>query len=260
MDLGIEGRAAIVTGASKGIGLATARLLARERARVLMVARGEGALRAAAIEGEVATFAADVTDPDAADAIVEACEERFGAADILVNNAGTSSAVALDELTDEQWQEQWDLNVMASMRLMRAAAPAMQSRGWGRIVNVSSSSGKRPSSTNAAYTVAKTAQLALSRVYADAFAHSGVLVNAVTPGPVATGLWTAPGGMADQTAALKGISREQVLEEVSGRVPVGRLGSDDEIAWVIAFLCSERASNVAGASWSVDGGTVPSFL
>jgi 3-oxoacyl-[acyl-carrier protein] reductase len=146
------------------------------------------------------------------------------------------------------------------MRLMRAAAPRMERRGWGRIVNVSSSSGKRPSSTNAAYTVAKTAQLALSRVYADAYARSGVLVNAVTPGPVETGLWTAPGGMADQTAARKGIPREQVLEEVRGRVPIGRLGSEDEIASVIAFLCSERASNVAGASWSVDGGTVPSFL
>lgn len=260
MDLGIEGRAAIVTGASQGIGLATARLLARERVRVLMVARGEEALRLAAIEGEAATFAADVTDPDAADAIVEACEQRFGAVDILVNNAGTSSAVPLDELTDAQWQEQWELNVMASMRLMRAAAPRMERRGWGRIVNVSSSSGKRPSSTNAAYTVAKTAQLALSRVYADAYARSGVLVNAVTPGPVETGLWTAPGGMADQTAARKGITREQVLEEVRGRVPIGRLGSEDEIASVIAFLCSEHASNVAGASWSVDGGTVPSFL
>jgi 3-oxoacyl-[acyl-carrier protein] reductase len=262
MDLGIEGRAAIVTGASKGIGLATAALLARERARVLAVARGEEALSEAAnrIDGEVTTFAADVTDPDAAEAIVTACEDRFGAADIVVNNAGTSRAVALDELTDAEWQEQWDLNVMASMRLMRAAAPRMERRGWGRIVNVSSSSGKRPSSTNAAYTVAKTAQLALSRVYADAYARSGVLVNAVTPGPVGTGLWMAAGGIADQTAERKGISRDEVLEDVAGRVPIGRLGSEDEIASVIAFLCSERASNVAGASWSVDGGAVPSFL
>src|SRR4051794_4581811 len=135
MDLGIEGRSAVVTGASSGIGLATAPTLAGEGARVLMVARGEQKLAEAAarLEGDVRTLAADVTDPRT--------PERVGTVDILVNNAGPSAARPLDELTDDEWQEQWELHVMASLRLMRAVAPAMAERGWGRIVNVGSSAG-----------------------------------------------------------------------------------------------------------------------
>ena len=166
MDLGIEGRLAVVTGASRGIGAATAELLEAEGARVVRVSRGDGI---------------DVKAPDAAERIAE----RAGApVDILVNNAGTSSVRALDDVTDDEWYEQWELHVMASMRLMRAFAPGMAERGWGRIVNVSSSAGKRPSSNlSAAYSVAKAAQLSLSRVFADAYGARGVLVNAVAPGP-----------------------------------------------------------------------------
>ena len=129
----------------------------------------------------------------------------------LVNNAGTSSVRSLDELTDAEWQEQWELHVMAPMRLMRALAPAMAAAGGGRIVNVSSSSGKRPSLTNAAYSVTKAAMLSLSRVFADAFAAEGVLVNSVAPGPVETELWTGKGGLADQIAKRTGSTREEVL-------------------------------------------------
>jgi 3-oxoacyl-[acyl-carrier protein] reductase len=149
---------------------------------------------------------------------------------------------------------------MAPMRLMRAAAPLMVGRGWGRIVNVCSSSGKRPSSTNMAYSVTKAAQLSLSRAFADLYAAQGVLVNAVAPGPVASELWTAPGGLAEQAAAAQGKSREEVLEATAARVPLGRLGTEQEIAAVIAFLCSEAAADVAGAAWSVDGGTVPVII
>ena len=150
-----------------------ARLLEEEGARVLAVSRSQG-------------FQADVTDPGAAERIVAECEARFGGIDVLVNNAGTSEIKPLDELEDADWQAQWDLNVMASMHLMQAACPKMAERGGGRVVNVSSSSGKRPSQTNAAYSVAKAAQLSLSRAYADAWAGRGVLVNAVTPGIVAS--------------------------------------------------------------------------
>jgi 3-oxoacyl-[acyl-carrier protein] reductase len=143
---------------------------------------------------------------------------------------------------------------------MRAAAPVMAEAGWGRIVNVCSSSGKRPSSTNMAYSVTKAAELSLSRAFADLYASRGVLVNAVAPGPVAGDLWLAPGGLADQQAAARGISREEVLETTASRVPIGRMGSEEEVAAVIVFLCSERASDVAGAAWSVDGGTVPVII
>jgi 3-oxoacyl-[acyl-carrier protein] reductase len=243
MDLGITGRTAVVTGASRGIGAATARMLEQEGARVLAVSRSEGI---------------DVTDPGAPGRIVEAL--GGSAPDILVNNAGTSYARSLDELTDEDWAGQWELHVMASMRLMRAFAPAMAGRGWGRIVNVSSSAGKRPSLTNAAYSVTKAAQLSLSRVFADTWADRGVLVNAVAPGAVASSLWVGEGGLADQTAAVKGTTREEALEAQAAKIPLGRLATEEEIANVVVFLCSERASMVTGAAWAVDGGTVATIV
>ena len=265
MELGLAGRACIVTGASRGIGLAAARALAAEGARVLLVARGEEALadaaRACAADGgEAAALALDVTEPDAGERAVAACEEHFGAVHVLVNNAGTSEVKPLEELTDDEWRAQWELNVMASLRLMRAVAPGMAERGWGRIVNVCSSSGKRPSSSNAAYSVGKAAQLSLSRAFADHYAGRGVLVNAVAPGPVASPLWTDPGGLADQAAEAKGTTREEALRASAEKIPLGRMGTEDEIAAVIAFLCSERASDVVGAAWSVDGGTVPTIV
>jgi 3-oxoacyl-[acyl-carrier protein] reductase len=243
MDLGITGRTAVVTGASRGIGAATARMLEQEGVRVLAVSRSEGI---------------DVTDPRAPERIVEAL--GGSAPDILVNNAGTSYARSLDELTDEDWAGQFELHVMASMRLMRAYAPVMAERGWGRIVNVSSSAGKRPSLTNAAYSVTKAAQLSLSRVFADTWADRGVLVNAVAPGAVASSLWVGEGGLADQTAAVKGLTREEALEAQAAKIPLGRLATEDEIASVVVFLCSERASMVTGAAWAVDGGAVATIV
>jgi 3-oxoacyl-[acyl-carrier protein] reductase len=242
MDLGITGRTAVVTGASRGIGAAAANMLEQEGARVLAVSRSAGI---------------DVTDPAAPERIAEALG---GAPDILVNNAGTSYARSLDDLTDEDWAAQWELHVMASMRLMRAFAPAMAERGWGRIVNVSSSAGKRPSLTNAAYSVTKAAQLSLSRVFADTWADRGVLVNAIAPGAVASSLWVGEGGLADQTAAAKGTTREEALEAQAAKIPLGRLATEEEIASVVVFLCSERASMVTGAAWAVDGGTVATIV
>jgi 3-oxoacyl-[acyl-carrier protein] reductase len=140
---------------------------------------------------------------------------------------------------------------------MRAAAPRMAQRGGGRIVNVCSSAGKRPSLTNAAYSVTKAAQLSLSRVFADAYASDGVLVNAVAPGAVASELWTGADGLAAQIAAERGGSRDDALAGQAAKIPLGRLAEPREIADVVLFLCSARASNVTGAAWSADGGTVP---
>jgi len=260
MDLGLDGKACIVTGATRGIGLATARLLHGEGARLLLVARDGDEVARVAGELGAEWITADVTVADDAERIVAACEERFGAVDVLVNNAGTSFVRPLEELTDDDWQGQWELNVMGPMRLMRAAAPRMAEAGGGRIVNVCSSSGKRPSLTNVAYSVTKAAQLSLSRHYADRYVGDGVLVNAVAPGPVTSPLWLGEGGLADQAAQAKGISRDEALEAQQAKVPLGRFAEPEEIAAVIVFLCSARASTVAGAAWSADGGTVPSFI
>jgi 3-oxoacyl-[acyl-carrier protein] reductase len=266
MDLGLDGKACVVTGASRGIGRAIARGLAAERAAVLLVGRDAEALERGAEEcrgagGQAATSPLDVTAPDAANRVVAACEDAFGGIDVLVNNAGASQARALDDLFDEDWQAQWDLHVMAPMRLMRAAAPRMAERGAGRIVNVSSSSGKRPSGNlDPPYSVTKAAELSLSRTFADRFAGTGVVVNAVTPGAVAGPLWTAAGGLADQAAAASGITRQEALEAQAGKIPLGRLAEPGEVADVICFLCSERASTVTGAAWSADGGSVPVII
>jgi 3-oxoacyl-[acyl-carrier protein] reductase len=244
MELGLTGKACVVTGASRGIGRAVANMLADEGAEVLAVSRSAG-------------LELDVTAPGAAERVLAECPEPWA----LVHTAGFSKTRSIDELSDEDWQRQWELHVMAPMRLMRALAPKMAEAGGGRIVNVSSSSGKRPSgSLDASYSVTKAAQLSLSRYFADRFAADGVLVNAVTPGPVSGATWEADGGLADQLAERAGSTRQEILEATGSRSPTGRMSSEDEIAAAIVFLCSERASNVAGAAWSLDGGSVPTIF
>ena len=203
----------------------------------------------------------DVTEPDAGERMVAAASEPFGGLDVLVNNAGTASRRALQDVPDDDWDAAWELNVMAPMRAMRAAIPAMAERGWGRVVNVCSSAAKRPSGQMPEYSVAKAAELSLSRLFADEYAKHGVLVNAICPGPVKSELWMEPGGLLDQTAELSGHdSREAALEAAGSSRPIGRLAEVSEIADAIVFLCSERASYVAGAAWSVDGGSVPVII
>ena len=266
MDLGLKERACVVTGAGRGIGAETARLLCAEGAHVLLVARNEERLSAAAEAARAAgadsgaraePLVLDITDEDAGERMLTAATEHFGALDVLVNNAGAAQWRDLDDVPDEDWRAQYELNVMAPLRAMRAAAPPMAKRGWGRIVNVCSTAGKRPSSAMPEYSVAKAAELSLSRLFADRFAGSGVLVNAICPGPVESEMWMEPGGLLDQSQRMSGdASREEALATAGSKRPIGRLAESSEIAGAIAFLCSERASYVAGAAWSVDGGTV----
>jgi NAD(P)-dependent dehydrogenase (short-subunit alcohol dehydrogenase family) len=266
VDLGLKGRSCVVTGASRGIGRETARLLCAEGTAVLLVGRNEERLEAARREalaagdeigGQAETLALDVTAEDAGERMLVAAIEHFGGLDVLVNNAGSAQWRDLDDVPDEDWRAQYELNVMAPLRAMRAAAPAMAGRGWGRIVNVCSTAGKRPSAAMPEYSVAKAAELSLSRLFADRYAKSGVLVNAICPGPVEGELWMEPGGLLDQSHRLSGAeSRKAALEAAGSKRPIGRLAEVGEIAAAIVFLCSERASYVSGAAWSVDGGTV----
>jgi 3-oxoacyl-[acyl-carrier protein] reductase len=266
MDLGLKGRTCVVTGAGRGIGAETARLLCAEGASVLLVARGEERLQSAAAAataagaeagGRAEILSLDITDQNAGELMLSAASDCFGALDVLVNNAGSAKWRDLDEVPDEDWRAQYELNVMAPLRAMRAAAPPMAERGWGRIINVCSTAGKRPSAAMPEYSVAKAAELSLSRLFADRYAKSGVLVNAICPGPVESEMWMEPGGLLDQSQAMSGAaSREEALKTAGSKRPIGRLAEVGEIASAIAFLCSDRASYVTGAAWSVDGGTV----
>src|SRR5207248_4364797 len=151
--------------------------------------------------------------------------------------------------------EMWQLNVMSFVRAIRAVLPGMRAAGEGVIVNVSSTSGKRPSTGMPNYSVTKAAVLSLSRLVADVYAKDGIRCNAVTPGPTATQAWLAEGGLADRQG-----DRDDVLAKVAAGRPLGRLAEPEEIAAVITFLCSDRAAFVTGAAWSVDGGTVPIII
>jgi 3-oxoacyl-[acyl-carrier protein] reductase len=241
-------------------------MLCAEGADVLLVARSERQLIDAADEcaaageaagGRAESLVADVAESGAAERIVREADGRLGQVDVLVNNAGTARRRDLEGVPDEDWYAAWELNVMAPMRLMRVAAPAMRERGWGRIVNVSSSSGKRPSGSTPEYSVAKAAQLSLSRLFADRYAADGVLINAICPGAVKSELWTEEGGLLDQVMEMEGLSsREEALASAAAGRPIGRLAEIDEVAGAIVFLCSEQASYTSGAAWSVDGGVV----
>ena len=168
-----------------------------------------------------------------------------------MNNVGWAEIHRFEDLTDEVWERSWQLNVMSAVRATRAVLPDMRARGTGAIVNVSSTAAKRPSTGMPEYSVTKAAMLSLSRLVADLYARDGIRCNAVTPGPTATDAWLGQGGLADQQG-----DREQVFAKVAAGRPLGRYAEPDEIAAVVVFLCSERASYVTGAAWSADGGTV----
>ena len=251
MDRGLRDRLCIVTGSTGGIGLVTASLLVEEGARVVTCGRSE-----APGIGEALHVQADLSRPGEPERVVA----EAGPADVLVNNAGFAEQRNFLEVTDEQWDAVWQLNVMSYVRAIRAAVPAMRERVGGVIVNVASTAGKRPSTGMPDYSVTKAAVLSLSRLVADLYAGDGVRCNAVAPGPTATEAWLGEGGLADQQAGRSGTSRDEVLDAVGKGRPLGRLAQPEEIAAVIAFLCSERASYVTGAAWSADGGTVPIII
>lgn len=261
MDLGLKDRICLVTGSTAGIGLETARMLAAEGARV--VVNGRNADRADQVRAEVGAelaVACDLSEPGAPDELVAETTEALGPVQCFVNNVGEAYQVGFEELTDEQWDAMWQLNVMSYVRCIRAVLPGMKEAGSGTIVNVSSTAGKRPSTGMPNYSVTKAAVLSLSRLVADLYARHGIRCNAVTPGPTATPAWLGDGGLADQQAAASIKTRLEVLEAVGAGRPLGRLAEPAEIASVITFLCSERASYVTGSAWSADGGTVPIII
>ncbi len=271
MDLQLAGQVVLITGGSKGIGLAAARMFAAEGAHVAIVARNREDLEAAGravteagqrarTPGKVAALTGDLSAPDVPSRVVREVEDTLGPVDVLVNNVGLAYQVTFDEVTDEQWDELWQLNVMSYVRMIRAVLPSMRARRTGAIVNVSSTAGKRPSTGMANYSVTKAAVQSLSRLVADTYAGDGIRSLAICPGPTTSEAWMEEGGLADQAAAIKGIDRDAILAATGKGRPMGRMASPDEIAASIVFAASPRASYVTGAAWSVDGGSVPVII
>lgn len=271
MDLKLAGQVVLVTGGSKGIGLAAAKMFAAEGAHVAIVARGREDLeaaghavteagKAARTPGKVAAITGDLSAPDVPARVVSEVEDSLGPIDVLVNNVGLAYQVTFDEVTDDQWDELWQLNVMSYVRCTRAVLPGMRARRSGAIVHVSSTTGKRPSAGMANYSITKAAVQSLARLVADTYAGDGIRSLSICPGPTTSEAWMDEGGLADQVAQGKGISREDALAATGKGRPMGRMASPDEIAAAIVFAASPRASYVTGAAWSVDGGSVPVII
>ncbi|MFC4564345.1 SDR family NAD(P)-dependent oxidoreductase [Nocardiopsis mangrovi] len=263
MDLKLAGRTAVVTGASKGIGLATARTLLDEGAKVVAVSRSTAPGLDALAGPSLVHLPADLADPDAADGLIGRAAEAFGGIDILVNNAGGPPPGArlprfsFNGSTDAEWEDIYRFNLFSQVRIVRAAIPAMLERGGGAIVNVSSVNARQPGTMNVDYASAKAALNTLTKALSEEFAPQGIRVNTVSPGPVRTAWWTEEGGAADIIAAGVGADRDAVMDTVAPemmKLAIGRLVTPQEVADMIALLASPRSASTTGADYVVDAG------
>ncbi len=256
MELGLTGRVALVTGGSKGIGRASALALAREGAKVAICARGREALQQAAeeiageTEGEVLPVAADMAKDEDARRFVETAFRNFGRLDILVNNAGGSPGGSHQNLTDDHWMQSLNLKFMGYVRTIRYAAPHMKEGRWGRVVNVIGNDGTKPIYFEVTPGAANAAGINFTLAIAEELAPFGITVNAVNPGPVDTDRWR---GLVETMAREKRISEDEAQERAIRSIPMGRLCTSEEVADMVVFLASERATFVTGASIAMDG-------
>jgi 3-oxoacyl-[acyl-carrier protein] reductase len=262
MNLGLVGRVALVTAASKGLGRAVAEELAAEGATVAMCARGEAALREAADSvasrgNQVLPIVGDVSRPEDVERIVSDTIARFGRVDILVNNAGGPPSGPFESLTPTQWEEAIRLTLLSAVNLTRLVLPGMKERRWGRIINVTSITVKQPVDGLMLSNSIRAAVTGFARTLANEVASFGITVNNVLPGFTRT---ERVEELARQTAEREGITAEEALEHSISQIPMRRLGDPREFAAVATFLASERASYITGASVAIDGGWIRSLL
>ncbi|WP_338661386.1 SDR family oxidoreductase [Pararoseomonas sp. SCSIO 73927] len=260
MDLGIRGRVAVVTGGDSGIGLETARFLLAEGAKVILSDKDPAALEraAAGLDGAVRAVAADLTVPAEVEALALAAREAFGPVGILVNAAGiTGPTGPFHTLKDEDWRTALDVDFLSAVRICRALIPGMVEQGWGRVVLIGSEDAVQPYPDELPYCAAKAAILNLTKGLSKTYARQGVLVNSVSPAYIETPMTDA---MMEKRAKERGTSFEEAvqsfLKEERPTLELRRRGRVEEVAAVIALLCSERASFVNGANYRVDGGSV----
>jgi NAD(P)-dependent dehydrogenase (short-subunit alcohol dehydrogenase family) len=262
MDLELNGRVAVVTGASKGIGLAVTRTLLEEGALVLAASRSRSP-ELDELDADLVHMPVNLMDPAAPAAVIARAVEAFGGLDVLVNNAGgpppgtSLPRFGFLELGDEDWNEMLEFNLLSAVRACRAAIPALLERGGGAIVNISSVHGRQPSAVNVDYGAAKAAMDNLTKALSEEFGPQGIRVNGVCPGPVRTPWWTDDGGAADILAGHTGSDREGVLTTVAPemmQLTTGRLAEPQEIADAVAFLASPHAASTTGTEIVVDSG------
>ncbi len=263
MDLNLANKTALVTGGSKGIGLAVATALAAEGARVAVGARGTTPeLKELMNEYDVEHFAVDLAEPRGPERLVAAVSASYGSLDLLVNNVGASEPAGSSlEFTDEQWQGLFEINFFGVVRTVRAAAPLLAADGDGAVVNVASLNARLPQGMIAPYSAAKAALVNFGKAVSEELATQGVRVNSVLPGPVRTPLWTDPGGFAHLFAEQAGISVEEVMDRMlpeSMNISLGRVAEPEEIADLVLYLCSPRSSYVTGADYVIGGGMLKS--
>src|SRR5215470_8916459 len=263
MDLGLKGKVALITGGSKGIGKATARLLAEEGAKVAICSRTKRELDAAAGElekstgGEIFTVAGDMTKPEDVKRIVDATIERFGRIDILINNAGAAPGGLILDLKEEDWAAAMQLKFMGYVRAMTAVLPHMLKQGRGRIVNVVGNDGVKPIAIELTPSAANAADLAVTVALAEQYGRNNICINAVNPGPVATERWD---GLIAGIARTRKISVDEAQKRAERSIPLGRICTPEEVANVAIFVASERASFMNGALITLDGGQRKALL
>ncbi len=263
MELNLTNKTALVTGGSKGIGLAVATALAKEGARVAVAARGTTPeLKELMNEYDVEHFAVDLAEPRGPERLVAAVASSYGSLDLLVNNVGASEPAGSSlDFTDEQWQRLFEVNFFGVVRTVRAAAPLLAAGREAAVVNIASLNARLPAGMIAPYSAAKAALVNFGKALSEELAAQGVRVNSVSPGPVRTPLWTGPGGFAHLFAEQAGISADEVMDRMlpeSMGISLGRVAEPEEIADLVLFLCSPRSSHVTGADYVIGGGMLKS--